>query len=145
MMKIDFSSSDCNCFALRQAARSVTQIYERHLSPLGITSAQFIILVRLARESGCTIASLGETMVMERTSLVRALKPLQRDGLVLAETIAEGSRALTFVLTRRGETVLKRAVTAWAAAQKEFEANFGKDRAKALRSELFSLTSPAIV
>ena len=24
---------ECNCFALRQAARFVTQLYERHLAP----------------------------------------------------------------------------------------------------------------
>src|SRR4051794_40064371 len=75
------SYDECNCFALRQAARRVTQIYERHLGAVGLTAAQFTILAKLARKPSLPMADLADAMVMERTTLVRAMKPLQRDGL----------------------------------------------------------------
>ena len=139
-MELNFSTADCNCFALRQAARHVTQIHERHLDPCGITPAQFAIIVTLAGAPSLTILALSEAMVMERTTLVRALKPLQRKGLVGDESAEHDSRALVFSLTASGEKKLKEASVAWRAAQDEFEQKFGDKRAKAMRTELFRLT-----
>jgi len=69
--------NECNCFALRQAARRITQIYERHLGEVGVTAAQFTILSKLANQSNVTVLDLSASMVMERTTLLRALKPMQ--------------------------------------------------------------------
>jgi dihydroxy-acid dehydratase len=55
------SYDECNCFALRQAARHVTQIYERHLGQVGLTAAQFTILgipTTVAFSQEATFASL---------------------------------------------------------------------------------------
>ena len=35
---------NCNCLAFRQAARHVTQFYDRFLAPTGLRSTQFSIL-----------------------------------------------------------------------------------------------------
>ncbi|WP_345815970.1 MarR family transcriptional regulator [Paraburkholderia sp. PREW-6R] len=134
------SYDECNCFALRQAARHVTQIYERHLGSVGLTAAQFTILAKLARTPNLAMVDLAEAMVMERTTLVRAMKPLQRDGLVVAESAENDGRTFLFSLTDKGEKTFDEAATAWRAAQEEFEQQFGHARAKALRSELFNIT-----
>ncbi|WP_144109849.1 MarR family winged helix-turn-helix transcriptional regulator [Paraburkholderia sp. BCC1886] len=134
------SYDECNCFALRQAARHVTQIYERHLGGVGLTAAQFTILAKLARTPNLPILDLAEAMVMERTTLVRAMKPLQRDGLVTAESAEHDGRTFLFSLTEQGEAVFDQASVAWRAAQDEFEQMFGRGRAKSLRAELFSIT-----
>ncbi|KXU85158.1 MarR family transcriptional regulator [Paraburkholderia monticola] len=139
-MNRPISYDECNCFALRQAARHVTQIYERHLGSVGLTAAQFTILAKLARAPNLPMAELAEAMVMERTTLVRAMKPLQRDGLVLAEAADHDNRTLLFSLTEKGETTFDQASVAWRAAQEEFEKQFGRARAKTLRAELFSIT-----
>ncbi|MEM5433801.1 MarR family winged helix-turn-helix transcriptional regulator [Paraburkholderia diazotrophica] len=140
-MSKPISHDDCNCFALRQAARYVTQIYERHLGQVGVTAAQFTILAKLARKRGLTMVELADTMVMERTTLVRALKPLQRDGLVLSEPSPHDGRTFRFSLSDAGKKTFEQAALAWRAAQDEFEGKFGRGRAKALRAELFNLTS----
>ncbi|WP_233852696.1 MarR family winged helix-turn-helix transcriptional regulator [Paraburkholderia sp. HD33-4] len=139
-MNRPLSYDECNCFALRQAARHVTQIYERHLGNVGLTAAQFTILAKLARTPNLPIAELADAMVMERTTLVRAMKPLQRDGLVLADAADHDNRTLLFSLTEKGETTFDQASVAWRAAQEEFEKKFGRARAKTLRAELFSIT-----
>ncbi|MBB5411483.1 MULTISPECIES: MarR family winged helix-turn-helix transcriptional regulator [Paraburkholderia] len=139
-MNRPLSYDECNCFALRQAARHVTQMYERHLGSVGLTAAQFTILAKLARTPNLPMAELADAMVMERTTLVRAMKPLQRDGLVLAEAADHDNRTLLFSLTEKGETTFDQASVAWRAAQDEFEKKFGRARAKTLRTELFSIT-----
>jgi DNA-binding MarR family transcriptional regulator len=135
------SHDECNCFALRQAARYVTQIYERHLGEVGLTAAQFTIMAKLARKPDLSILDLADMMVMERTTLVRALKPLQRDGFVLSEPSEHDGRTFLFSLSDAGQRIFEQAAIAWRAAQDEFEVKFGRSRAKALRGELFNLTA----
>src|SRR3979490_2018831 len=37
----------CTCMRLRRANRTITQIYDQHLAPAGLTSSQFGMLARL--------------------------------------------------------------------------------------------------
>ncbi|WP_321812207.1 MULTISPECIES: MarR family winged helix-turn-helix transcriptional regulator [unclassified Burkholderia] len=131
----------CNCLALRQAARFVTQLYERHLAPVGVTAAQFSIMANLSRRPGLLMSELADRLVMDRTTLLRALKPLQRDGFVAAAASEHDARAHALSLTKLGERTYAQAKVAWQAAQDEFETQFGQSRAQALRDELFSLTA----
>jgi DNA-binding MarR family transcriptional regulator len=141
-MEKPLSYDDCNCFAVRQAARYITQLYERHLLPVGLTAAQFTLLAKLSRRAeGWTMAELADAMVMERTTLVRAMKPLQRDGLIVSGTADQGSRAHVFNLSDAGRERYQTARGLWRHAQAEFEKSYGTSRAKALRTELFAVSS----
>jgi DNA-binding MarR family transcriptional regulator len=140
-MKLPLLHDECNCFALRQAARHVTQIYEHHLGQVGLSAAQFTLLAKLARKPRRTMVELADAMVMDRTTLVRAMKPLQRDDLVTVEPAPHDARTHLFSLTEKGEATLAQALIAWRAAQDEFEKKFGRARAKALRAELFDVTA----
>ena len=51
--------SDCNCLAIRQAARHVTQFYDQLFAPVGLRATQFAILSRLRREGPMTINALA--------------------------------------------------------------------------------------
>jgi DNA-binding MarR family transcriptional regulator len=137
----ELSYLDCNCFAIRQAARFVSQLYERHVSQAGVTAAQFTLLAALYKRPGVTMAELADAMVMERTTLVRALKPLQRDGLVTAAQQGASTRAVTLDLSDAGRKTLAEASLQWREAQKEFEGKFGRERAGELRKSLLELTS----
>ena len=140
-MTSNSSPLDCNCFAIRQAARYVSQMYERHLNVVGITAAQFTIIAAISRKPGVQMAELADQMVMDRTTLVRALQPLQRDGMVEAAQESASSRAVGLHLTAAGKETLVKASAQWRAAQAEFEAKFGEKRARALRKSLFELTT----
>jgi len=132
-----------DCFAVRQAARHLSQLYERHLSAAGLTPTQFSLLGALGRASSQTMIELARAMVMERTTLVRALRPLLRDGLVadVAEPDAGGCpRRRRLTLTPAGRARLRDAHVYWRAAQDEFEHRFGARRAAWLRRELFRVT-----
>jgi DNA-binding MarR family transcriptional regulator len=96
----------------------------------------------LARRPNLTMAELAKAMVMDRTTLVRALRPLLRRGLVVAAHVeGQRDRRLQVVLTRNGLAKLDEAAAHWEAAQASFERGFGKQRATHLRNELFHMTS----
>ena len=39
----------CNCLALRQAARHISQLYDQHLAEVGLRTTQYSILSKLGR------------------------------------------------------------------------------------------------
>ena len=138
-MKAPNALNLCNCFAVRQAARHVTKLYERHLAGADLSSAQFSILSLLDGAGELTMVELANALVMDRTTLLRAMKPLQRDELVKSRSGNEDPRQLVFSLSAAGERKLKQAMPLWTKAQEEFEAEIGAREAAALRRSLLGL------
>ncbi|WP_306225294.1 MarR family winged helix-turn-helix transcriptional regulator [Bosea beijingensis] len=125
----------CNCLALRQAARHVSQIYEAHLAAEGLRASQYSILSALGRGGPMAIGALARAMVMDRTTLGRALRPLERDGFLEIAPGPDG-RTRSLRLTPAGETKLAAAAIRWREAQAEFETSFGTQAAAELRDTL---------
>jgi len=134
--EIPSGAQDCNCFALRSAARHISQFYDQLLAPVGLRTTQFSILAKLDRLGPMTINALAENMVMDRTTLGRNVLPLERDGLIAIAPSASDRRAKEVRLTKVGEKRLQQAFTAWSQAQEGFETSFGIKRATELRSML---------
>jgi len=125
-------------FAISSASRFVRPIYDRHLASAGLTIGQYSMLARLQMQDDVTMARIAESMQMDRTSALRSLLLLQRDGF--ACSTAPRGRTLTFHLTEAGATWLSSARNLWATAQAEFESRYGADKAGALRQKLLCLT-----
>jgi DNA-binding MarR family transcriptional regulator len=128
-------SIECNCLALRQAARHVTQLYDGYLTATGLKATQYSILAKLSRLGPLSINELAKSMVMDRTTLGRAVRPLQRDKLL---TIGAGDdgRTRRLTLTAAGQAKLKAAAAQWREAQKKFELAFGVGESAELRTTL---------
>ena len=135
-----FDSATCNCLALRQAARHVTQIYDSYLSSEGLRTTQYSILAKLNRLGPLSINELARSMVMDRTTLGRAIRPLERERL-LTIGAGEDGRTRSLRLTAKGEARLKAAAPKWREAQKEFETVFGARDAAQLRDVLQRVVS----
>src|SRR6476620_11999538 len=120
---------DCNCFAVRSAARHISQFYDQFLAPIGLRTTQFSILATLKQRGPLTINALANDMVMDRTTLGRNVLPLERDGLIRIEPIASDRRAKELHLTNAGEKRLQAALKALSQAQAQFETTFGTKRA----------------
>jgi DNA-binding MarR family transcriptional regulator len=131
----------CNCLALRQAARHVTQLYDQCLAPSGLRSTQFSVLARLRRTGPLSINALAADLVMDRTTLGRNILPLQRDGLVEVVTGRADRRRRELRLTEAGAARLDTAVALWRQAQAGFEAAFGQARAADLRALLHEVVT----
>lgn len=114
---------DCVCFNFRWFNRVLTQRYDEALRPFGLRATQLPILARLAA-GPVAMAELADWLAMERTTLLRNLQPLLREGLVVSGR-AEGRRGLELGISAGGRALLARAEPAWAEAQAEATAALG--------------------
>ncbi|TCQ10578.1 MarR family transcriptional regulator [Rhizobium sp. PP-F2F-G36] len=138
-MSMSEESRQCHCLALRRGSRHVTRLYDAHLAPLGLSISQYSLLNIINRRPDIRIAELGEIMVMERTTLLRALKPLLAAGWIVS-TRPKGEQAYTYRLTDEGRRVRDSAAPLWRAAQEALERSFVPERAVDLRREALALT-----
>jgi len=130
------SLQDCNCLAIRQAARHVSQFYDQLFAPVGLRATQFAILSRLGRDGPMTINALAAALVMDRTTLGRNILPLQRDGLIEIVASPADRRRRELRLSQTGADKLRQAGERWKLAQTRFDAVFGSERAARLRDLL---------
>lgn len=131
---ISLRPEDCNCAAVRSAARHITQLYDQHLAPAGLRTTQFSVLAKLKRKGPLPINALAEDMVMDRTTLGRNIQPLERDGLIAVEASPSDRRTKLLCLTGAGEKRLQAAVKLWERAQAQFETSFGGKRSADMRA-----------
>src|ERR1700682_2460426 len=129
-------STRCNCAALREAGRYVTQLYDRHLAAAGLRSTQFSILTRLKELGPTMINALAQALVMDRTTVGRNILPLQRRRLIVVRRGESDARRKELHLTKAGLARLEAGFDGWAAAQAQFEGTVGKERASQLRDLL---------
>jgi DNA-binding MarR family transcriptional regulator len=130
------SSRRCHCSALREAARYVSLLYDRHLTAAGLSSTQFSILTRLKEPGPTTINALAQALVMDRTTVGRNILPLQRRRLIVVKRGESDARQKELHLTKAGLARLEAAFDGWATAQAQFEGTVGKERASQLRDLL---------
>lgn len=130
----------CSCFNLRKASRAVTQFFDHALEPAGIRATQFTLLVSMASVKARTLTEMANTLVMDRTTLTRNLKPLEKLGLI--ETVeARDRRSKAFSLTEKGRETLKMGVPLWQGAQQKIVNTLGAERFEALLREVEALTN----
>jgi DNA-binding MarR family transcriptional regulator len=106
----------CTCFNLRKASRLVTQRFDEALKPNGLLITQFTILTAIASIESGTMNTLAGGLAMDRTTLTRNLKPLERDGLIQIES-GQDQRERVVKLTKAGRDRLAQAFPLWQQAQ----------------------------
>jgi DNA-binding MarR family transcriptional regulator len=126
----------CNCLAVRQAARYLTQFYDQYLAPSGLRTTQFSILAKLRGYGPLSINALAKELVMDRTTLGRNMLPLEREGLIEIVPGAADRRTKELRLTQAGVERLRAAAPGWEQAQSRFEKAFGRTRSSELRALL---------
>ncbi len=126
--ELDMSSlENCVCFNLRWVSRAVTRFFDTELRRLGVRPTQTPILGALQARDGWSMAELSEWLGMERTTLVRNLRPLERKGLVKANGGGRGNH-IELAITEKGRKALTKALPAWRTAQNKVVAILGKER-----------------
>ena len=128
-------TTPCNCLALRQATRRVTQFYDEALSSSGLRATQFSLLNRVAALEPVAMNALAKTMVMDRATLGHNVRPLEAAGLVVL-AVGSDRRSWELRLTQAGRVKLAEAQGLWRRAQAVFETQLGPTNAADLRSVL---------
>jgi len=130
----------CYCLASRRSARYLTRLYESFFEAAGITSSQFSILSLLQHSPGLTVMELSDAMEMERTTMVRTLKPLKEKALIIEGNEKQG-RAVTLFISDGGRAKVEEAEPCWKAAQTAFEQQVGYDEAVRMRDVMLAVIS----
>ncbi|WP_415919008.1 MarR family winged helix-turn-helix transcriptional regulator [Tateyamaria sp. SN6-1] len=135
----DFSTL-CACQALRQAARKVSRRYDAALRPVHLSAGQFTTLAALLRPDPVSISILAEQLGMDRTTLTRDLKPLERRELVTSQSGTEDARVRQVALTNAGRDLLMEAIPLWEVAQRQTKKEMSDVDWRELRNDLILLT-----
>ena len=128
-------AENCVCFNLRRVTRVVTQFYDAEMRRLGIRPTQGTILASLNAKPSWNMAELSDWLGMERTTLVRNLRPLQRDGLVQASGGGRGNR-VELAITDKGRKQIEKLAPAWRSAQSAAVKTLGEKRWSAILCDL---------
>ena len=116
----------CYCISIRKASRRLMALYDRALEPVQLTISQFAILRNTDRLGKCSLSDLSQKTDLERTSLVRMLRPLEERGLI-EDVSGKKERSRILQLTPDGKSLLAQAMPLWQQAQEEIEEKAGRD------------------
>jgi DNA-binding MarR family transcriptional regulator len=134
--ELDFSiTENCVCFNLRWATRVMTNFFDAELRRHGIRTTQSSILLALKAKKSWTMAELSEALGIERTTLVRNLQPLQRDGLATADGGGRGGR-VELAITAKGRKQIEKIMPVWRAAQSAAVKTLGEQRWSSILTDL---------
>jgi DNA-binding MarR family transcriptional regulator len=130
----------CLCLHVQRTARALARRFDEAFRPLDLTSGQFSLLVSLNRPNPPNLGSVASLLAMDRTTLTAALKPLERRGLINVRIDVKDRRTRLLKLTRKGRTLLSRAVPIWKSTHTGLEKQLANADPERLRSDLHVLS-----
>lgn len=93
------------CFALYRASRAMIRAYGPLLEPLGLTYAQYLVLVVLWEEDAVSVGQLGERLSLDSATLTPLLKRLEAQGAIERRRDADDERVVRVHLTKQGRAL----------------------------------------
>jgi len=132
------ATSPCACTTVKKLSRILGRTYDSALASSGINVTQFAVMRCISRHGGEPLARVADELEMDRTSLYRAIAPMERDGWIeLATGINARSRSAR--VTRKGAQALARAAVEWDRLQHNLIKTFGKAEWGRMAAELHRL------
>lgn len=129
----------CTCFNVRLAARAITQFYNDALAPSDLLSTQFSLLVALKWTNPLSINELASVLGLDRTTLARNLRPLDKRGLVTIQSHKSDARIKEVWLTSHGDKALEAALPLWKNAQDQIEQYLGETQIPKIHDYLWKI------
>jgi DNA-binding MarR family transcriptional regulator len=109
---------------LRRISFKVNELYDKALKPVGLSATQYSLLVNLGREEGCCTCELAERVKLEKSTLVRTLKPLLQNGIIVDKSTGKERRRCLY-LSSAGDDLLEKAFPLWQKAQEKVITKLG--------------------
>ncbi len=135
MSKIQRGKSPCYCMNIRRAAGAVSNIYDKFLTPIDLSVNQFSLLLNLNRLEVCSVSDLAVYIGLERTTVVRTIKPLIERGLI-TDISSDNQRNRKLTLTAEGKEKIEKGLPLWENAQNFIKEHLGEEKVKTLYSIL---------
>lgn len=120
--------SKCYCTNLRRSANAISDFYDNALKNAGLTVSQYYRLINLSRLGKANITHWAQRVGLDRSTMVRNIKPLESRGLI-EKTEGHGK---TFTLSENGKKALGEAVVIWNETQKKIKNFLGEEDSEAV-------------
>ena len=128
-LKIDLMNDvagSCAWQKTRNASRILSRRYDAALRTTGLNASQYSMLTIISLSKDRTLTKLAARMGLERTTLIRNIKPLEREGLIKQSD--EGyRRARSVEITDKGLAKLQEALPLWHDVQNGLKAELGAE------------------
>jgi DNA-binding MarR family transcriptional regulator len=121
---------------MAETHRMMRRFYDRGASALGVTSAQWRLLLRLAREPGLKQVELAERLDVEPITACRIVDRLEEAGLVERQRDPEDRRAWRLALTTKAAPILEKLRLLAEEMSAEAFAGLSSDEVEQMRAML---------
>ena len=111
-------ADECLAYRVRLLNRVVTNIYDRALRPIGLKANQANILIMLSISGGASSTDIAKVLVMEKSTVSRAVDRMKKNGWIKVEEHGDGS-SQTITVTAKGRDLMAAAHAQWKGAQKQ--------------------------
>ena len=125
----------CPAFNIRAASRIITQLFDEILKPSGLQVTQFTVLVGIHIFDSPSISKLAKGLVMDRTTITRNLKPLEKEGFIKMAS-GDDKRTHFVTLTPKGNTAIDKTLPYWETAGSIVSKEFGVKQLEVLLKDL---------
>ncbi|MFY4741867.1 MarR family winged helix-turn-helix transcriptional regulator [Aliarcobacter butzleri] len=112
--------SICHCTNMRQISRKITNIYDEFLKPSNLNVTQYSLLSNLKRVQPIKMNDFSKVVKLDRTTLVRNLKPFINLSLIEIKSI-DKSKAQLLELSQKGIELQNEGYKYWQKAQQYIE------------------------
>lgn len=142
MAQSDFLDLDCLAYATRRTGRAVTNVFNARLAGLDLNVSQFGLLAAVARRPGASLATIGEAMLLDNSTLARNFAVMERRKLIAAEG-GRGRGGKSLNLTKAGDKLFTEALVIWRMTNRQLAAKIGAEETAAGRVFLRALGAAA--
>jgi DNA-binding MarR family transcriptional regulator len=131
-------ASECPALRVRQASRTLARCFDAELAKFGVLSSQLPVLAATALfgDAGAPMSRLATALLMDRTTLTRSIRPLERAGLLRVARSPTDARTKIVVITRSGERMIESIYPVWERVVKRIKSSVGAEMLAELRAQL---------
>lgn len=80
------------CFAAYSTAHAFNRLYRQHLSALGLTYPQYLVLLVLWENAPVPVKAIGDRLMLDSGTLTPLLKRMEMMGLIIRERASHDER-----------------------------------------------------
>ncbi|MBB5696542.1 MarR family winged helix-turn-helix transcriptional regulator [Muricoccus pecuniae] len=114
--------ASCVCLHVQRAGRTVGRHYDKAFRPLNLTNWQFSLLAAVGGADGPSVNELALLLGMDRTTMTRNLRVLERRGLLTMRPDDQDGRIRRALLTPEGRDLFLKALERWRTVNETMKA-----------------------
>lgn len=136
-----FPLEDSLGFILSDISRLARTEFDRRVRHLGVTRAQWLVLLYLARRPGCTQSDLADAMQVQKITVSRHVDRLVRARWIDRRDHAADGRAYRLFVSRQAQPIIRQLTAVADQLRDEYMAGLSRTRRAALITDLLRIKS----